>query len=200
MKPEIKCVIFDIGGVLLSEGIEPVFDALNSKLGKTIFVRRGKLHSNLLKGKLNPDDYYDNIAKKTGKTPEYIKSLYFSTYTKIIKLNKKTIALAKNAKRNGYKIGIISNITTPVKKVQEKWGIFDIFSPVILSCDVGLMKPQRKIYQMAIKKTGLKPGEIVYTDDRKELLDAPKKLGMKTIHFRNAAQLKRDLRKLGVKI
>lgn len=199
-KATIKCVIFDVGGVLMSESIDPVFDALNSKLGKAVFARRGNLHSQLLTGKLNPNDYYKDIAKKTGKTPEYVESLYFSTYTKIIKINKKTIVLAKNAKRNGYKIGVLSNVTTPVKKLQKKLGLFDIFSSLILSCDVSLMKPQKQIYQLTIKKTGLKPEEIVYTDDRKELLLPAKKLGMKTIHFRNANQLKRDLKRLGVEI
>ncbi len=199
-KATIKCVMFDVGGVLSAESIDPVHDILNKKLGKKAFIRKSAGHHKLLKGEIKEHQFYSSIARKTDTSPEYIENLFLSTFDKIMKTNKKTLSVAKNLRKKGYKIGILSNITTNTKKVYEKRGIFGIFSPMIFSCGVGLMKPQKKIYQLAIKKTGLKPEEIVYTDDRKEFLETPKKLGMKTIHFRNANQLKRDLKKLGVKI
>ncbi|MBI4170305.1 MAG: HAD family phosphatase [Candidatus Aenigmarchaeota archaeon] len=199
-KSKIKCLLFDYGGVLTSGSIDPVHDALNRKLGKRVFVRKASLHSQILKGWIKSRDYYMAIAEKTGKSQKYIGELFLSTYTRLIKLNKRTLSLAKNAKRNGYKIGILSNITSVVKGVNEKRGLFKEFSPVILSCDVGCMKPQKKMYRIAINKSGLRPEEIVYIDDRKELLLPAKRLGMKTLHFRNASQLRQDLKKVGVKI
>jgi len=51
-----------------------------------------------------------------------------------------------------------------------------------------------------LKKLGHKPEEIVFIDDMKINLEVPKNFGVKTILFKNAAQLKKDLNKFGVKI
>jgi len=63
-----------------------------------------------------------------------------------------------------------------------------------------MKKPHKKIYVYTLKKLGAKPHECIFIDNLKRNTDSAKKLGIKTIHFRNSKQLRKDLTRLSVKI
>jgi HAD superfamily hydrolase (TIGR01509 family) len=62
-----------------------------------------------------------------------------------------------------------------------------------------MKKPHKKFYQLLFKKSQLKPEELVFIDDSEPNIIAAKKLKMNVILFQNARQLKKDLKKIGVK-
>ena len=78
------------------------------------------------------------------------------------------------------------------KKLYKRFGV------VVVSCDVGLRKPDPKIYKLVLKKLKLKPNQTVFVDNQEWNLKPARKLGMKTILFKNNKQLFRDLNKIGV--
>lgn len=83
-------------------------------------------------------------------------------------------------------IGIISNIPAEIwwAAKEAKW-VPDIkYDEIILSSDVGVVKPDRKIYEMAQEKlTGINPNEILFVDDKLENLIEPNLMGWKTVCF-----------------
>jgi putative hydrolase of the HAD superfamily len=56
------------------------------------------------------------------------------------------------------------------------------------------------IFRIALEVTQRPPEECVFIDDRPLNLENPKKLGMKTIHFQNAEQLRAELKNCGVEV
>lgn len=84
-----------------------------------------------------------------------------------------------------YEIGIISNIYEgmfPLMIRQKK--IPNIrFVSKILSCDEGLMKPDREIYELAESRISYRGSEILFIDDVKEYIDSAKKMGWQTFQF-----------------
>lgn len=196
----IKCVILDVGGVLVSDRIEPVFDNLNKKVGKRVFERETRLHKNVLTGKRGEKKWFKELSKKSGLPEGKLRKMLVSEYTRKIKINKSMIKAVKRLKKYGYKTGIISNISPAIKEVNYKRKLFDIFEPVVLSCDVGCAKPHKKIFDVFLKKAKLKPHECIFIDDREEHLHYPNKIGIKIIHFKNSLQLANDLKRYGVKI
>lgn len=78
--------------------------------------------------------------------------------------------------------------------------IYDIFDFNILSFKVGSNKPDLPIYRLLLKKLKMQPYEIVFIDDSLECLTPAKKLGMKTILYKNNSQLIRDLKKYNVRV
>jgi epoxide hydrolase-like predicted phosphatase len=198
MKNEIKCVFFDIGGVLLAESIDSVHDELNRKIGKKIFTRKSIHHNKFLTGKISEKDYYRILSDKCGMNPRTLKNVALMEYRKTMKDNKAMINLANTLRKNGYRTGIISNVTHEHKRIKRH--IIRNFRPAVLSCDIGLRKPHKKFFYHALREAGAKPTECVYIEDRKEFVEAARSVGMKAIHFRNTAQCKKELRKLGVKI
>ena len=80
----------------------------------------------------------------------------------------------------------------------ERFGLKKYFTVFFSSCFLGVKKPDEEIYAKTLAISQRAPEECVFVDDRELNLEVPKRLGMKTIHFRNAAQLEKDLRSLGV--
>ena len=67
-----------------------------------------------------------------------------------------------------------------------------------MSFELGLRKPDRKIYDLIIKHIGLPAGNIIYTDDRKELVDPARQLGIDALVFKSPHSFKSDLKKRNV--
>lgn len=196
----IKCVMFDVGGVLMDDSIDPVYKSLNRKIGKRVFERTKYVHQQALLGKITPQRRFTMLSRKCSIPAGKLRKMLTYEYIRIIKVNRDAVKIAERLRKNDYRTPIISNMTEMAKQVNKKRGLFVDFSPVILSCDVGMVKPQKRIYRLALKRVRAKPEECIYIEDRKEFLAAPKSLGINVIHFRSAAQLERDLRKLGVRI
>ena len=200
MNMAIKCVIFDVGGVLTKENIDKVHQSLNKDLGKKVFDRKDKLHRKALLGKLSEKDFFRALSKKHMIPARYLASISDARYPEIVRNNEDVLGIARRARRNGYRICILSNVTYQHKRHNKAMGLYKDFHGKILSCDAGAIKPHKRIFKIALEKLGAKPEECIYIEDRKEFLGTSRKLGMNGIHFRNAKQLRRDLKKFGVKI
>ena len=74
------------------------------------------------------------------------------------------------------------------------------FSVFFSSCFLGLRKPDEAIYRTALQVTQREPSECIFIDDREVNLECPRELGLATILFRDAAQLRQDLQQNGVTI
>ena len=68
------------------------------------------------------------------------------------------------------------------------------------SCEVGLRKPDPRIYLLALERAGVRPEQAVYVDDRPELVDAGRSVGLTAIRFENSRQLEQDLQAIGLNL
>jgi putative hydrolase of the HAD superfamily len=78
------------------------------------------------------------------------------------------------------------------------FGLLPLFTAFFSSCWVGAVKPARRIYEVARDMSQAEPARSVFIDDRPQNLTPAAALGMKTILFEDAVQLRRDLAALGV--
>ncbi len=211
-KEEVKAIIFDVGGVL----------ELSPQRKTRMQVHASGVHEEIAKKlRIDLDQYFDSIdaayvksiegllsrkkvieilSKNLQTTPRRIEALYHKSYKKRFKYNKQLFKQAFKLKKKGYKIAILSDqwylsedVLIP-KKIRKK---FDV---VVVSCDskVKMRKPNSKIYRLVLQRLKLKPPQIVFIDNQKWNLGPAKKLGMKTILFRNNKQTFTQLKKLGV--
>ena len=80
----------------------------------------------------------------------------------------------------------------------ERFGLRSIFSLFISSCFVGLRKPEKDIYRLALETTQQPPEECCFIDDRALNLEEAKRLGMHTIEMDGIERLRTELQRLGV--
>jgi 2-haloacid dehalogenase len=71
------------------------------------------------------------------------------------------------------------------------------FHDVVVSGRVGLMKPDPAIFRLALDRFGCAAEGTVYIDDNPPNVAAAQALGLTALHFRDAATLRADLRRLG---
>jgi putative hydrolase of the HAD superfamily len=82
----------------------------------------------------------------------------------------------------------------------EKFDLARSFSVFLSSCFLGLRKPDEAIYRMVLQITQRAPEECLFIDDREVNLECPRELGINTILFKDAAQLRTELIRNGVAV
>jgi putative hydrolase of the HAD superfamily len=97
--------------------------------------------------------------------------------------------------RPHYKTALLSNAWDDLRDMLvNRWQISDAFDQIIISAEVGVMKPDPRIYQIALERLQVKPSEAVFIDDFEENLEGARNVGLQTIHFRSPAQALAELR------
>ena len=89
----------------------------------------------------------------------------------------------KTIKSRGLKIGIISDTGLSLENTLVALGLKDYIDCYTSSKEVGVMKPDPKIYLTALNKLNLKPEECIYIDDYYEEVEGARKLGFKAFRI-----------------
>jgi putative hydrolase of the HAD superfamily len=111
-----------------------------------------------------------------------------------------TIELARAlARTERYRLMTINNESAELNQHRlQQFGLRDIFIAFFSSCWVGVLKPARRIYEVALAMSQAEPDSSVFIDDRERNMEPARALGMRTIRFTDALQLRQELAGLGV--
>ena len=87
-------------------------------------------------------------------------------------------------KRRGYRLGLVSNVSSYHKAPFYRFGLDRLLDAAVFSCDVGAIKPQAEIYHAACRQLEVAPEEVLFVGDSyKSDVLAPHSLGMQAIHI-----------------
>ncbi len=151
------------------------------------------------KGEISEEQFWQRYLKVTKSTkPLPKKSLFVREYSKRYKPYKKVLDVLNRLKANGYKLAMLSNTIEPHAELVKNMQIYQLFDIRIFSNEVGLLKPDEKIFRLVLKKLDVDSQETVFIDDKEEHISAANNLGLKGITFKNPKQLSTELRRLGV--
>ncbi|MBI2051885.1 HAD family phosphatase [Candidatus Roizmanbacteria bacterium] len=199
----IEAGFFDAGGVLHGEGMEDVHLDIIETLGltpKVYYPVWDALHDPFGRGEITEEEFWNEIRRQTGTTsplPEG-ESLFTRAYAKQFVPDEQVLDVVRRLKTNGYKVGLISNSFAPHVDFNIKVGIYDEFPVRVLSHEVGVRKPDPRIFQLALDLLQVKPEQAFYVDDREANVEAARKLGLAGIVFHHPEDLMQDLRDLGI--
>jgi putative hydrolase of the HAD superfamily len=98
--------------------------------------------------------------------------------------------------RPRHKTGLISNAWLDLRDYIRRNGFEDAFDAVIISAEVGMLKPDAGIFRLALDSVGALPTRSVMVDDMATNIAAAEALGMHGIQFRDAQQAREDLTRL----
>jgi len=192
---EIKAVIFDAGGVLLKGTARHFHAAVGKRLcAKPAIKKAGRipLYKQINLGKISLKEMLEKIYPKASKKQ---KKEILLLWNEAWPTDKAMVALVKKLQKQ-YIVSMISNNDPVHEKRMRKEGVLALFEKPVLSHRVGLLKPDKKIFVLALKRLGLKAQECVFIDDTKRNTAVAKKLGFKAIHFKNKQQCENELKKL----
>lgn len=200
-KREIKALIFDVGGVLQlgEERTKGVHKYVSKKIRISLDQYLDAIdttYAKSIEGKLSEERVIEILSENLKTPKKRLVKLYKKAYQKNFKLNKELLKFAKKAKKQGIAVSIISDMWHLSKKPLVIRKFYKIFKPVILSCDVGIRKPNPEIYRSTLEKLKIQPEEAIFIDNQEWNIKPAKKLKIKAILFKNNKQTIQELNKI----
>ncbi|MBI4177159.1 MAG: HAD family phosphatase [Candidatus Aenigmarchaeota archaeon] len=195
-----KIIVFDLGGVLVVDGVYPMIGHLSSKFSldkmkvKKFVVAE---FDHMFEGRHTELAFWKKFDRKFGVTtdPKTLEERLNGYYG----IKKETKNLVAGLRKNGYKVGFLSNsVREIVAYLEKKYRISRLFDFGIYSHRAKTRKPRKKMFRLLLRKIHAKPGEIIFIDDNPHYVRGSRSVGIKTIRFVSANQTAKALRKLGV--
>jgi len=204
----IKAIIFDLGSVLVGNEwwviYKKIAQELNISEEKVKEIKRpllGKWGT----GEIDEEKFWKEFEKQAGIkiNRKFTKDLWFRTYRDNTKDINKSWEILAELKAQKVDLALITNIIPPHVRANEETGrinkLKDLgFKVLVMSCNVGVCKPDPQIYKIALKKLNLSAEECVFVDDILDNIEGAKKLGIQGIHFQTPEKLREDLIKIGL--
>jgi putative hydrolase of the HAD superfamily len=93
-----------------------------------------------------------------------------------------------------YQTGIISNALDHTRAIAtEQWGFGAIFDAMVFSAEVGFMKPDRRIFEVALSQLAVPANSSLFIDDFMHNVEGARAVGMRAILFKNPKQVLQDV-------
>ncbi len=184
----ITDIIFDWGGVLAL--------ADNPLAAKILSKKYGYSEEQLMQVIDKAEDRYSQTKNYSGFFKEVQKKFPISVKQIASALNTAhatgVLKLARKLKRR-YHVHLLSNQIHLRTRFIRAHNNLSFFDNVFFSSELGMMKPQRRIYRYLLRKIKANPYECLFIDNTKANTDAAKRLGIKTILFKNELQIKKEM-------
>jgi len=201
---KIKGIIFDLGNVILD------FDhrIAAAKIAKFTDMSGEDIYNLFFdspatglfeEGKISPEDFFKIVKESLDLKLNFEE--FVPIWDEIFFFSEKNLAAYNIARalKNNYRVALLSNINfLHLEYIKKTFPILDAFHDILTSCELRLRKPDARIYMKALEVLGTGAEETFYTDDRPELVDGAKKLGINSFVFRSAGELKNNLAKLNI--
>jgi putative hydrolase of the HAD superfamily len=198
----IRAIFWDVGGVLLTNAWDRTQRTAaleHFHLDEEEFHDRHEMVvSSFERGKITLDEYLDRTVfyRTRPFTREEFRDYMYSLSQPFPDVLAFAQLLADSGK---YFMGTINNESRELNYHRmDQFDLRKIFRFFFSSCFVGLRKPERDIYRLALETTQIPAAECCFIDDRSLNLECAAQLGMHTIEMQTLEQLRGDLGKLGV--
>jgi epoxide hydrolase-like predicted phosphatase len=196
----IQAVIWDLGGVLLRT--EDYFPrrALAHRYCLTLeeiedFVFSGKSGESAQRGEISVEQHWENQRRELGLNPVEMQA-FRDQFWGGDRLDTDLVTYIRQLQQS-YKTGLLSNAFSDLRRVvTEVWDFADAFDDMIISAEVGLVKPDPRIYRLALDRLGVAPEAAVFIDDFLRNVEGAKAVKMNAIHFSDPQQARSELERL----
>lgn len=98
-----------------------------------------------------------------------------------------------------YKLALISNAPSKlIRTILAENDLEQYFYAIVISSEVGMVKPSPEIFAMALQKLAVDPSEAVFIDDNIRHVTGATDVGIQAIQFKSATQLREELSDVGI--
>ncbi len=193
----IDTILFDVGGVYMQGRAKDFVAKSKNLLGITEIPNSpnaGVFDPDLNKGTVSHEECFRKYfaVPITDDQMAQILEYWKTTWTPDTQM----VGLIKMLKNLGYKTAVLSNSDSLNSAKYKKMGWYDPFDVLILSHELGVIKPDPRIYEIALQKVGEKAEDCIFIDDVEENLAPASKLGIKTIHHKDFNNTINELERL----
>lgn len=188
----IKAVIFDMFETLITHYKSPLY--FGAQIAVDMGITEKKLreiwdpsdHDRSI-GKMTLEEVFEQILRANNKySPELVEKLTEKRIAAKIEcfnhLHPEIVPMFEELKKQGYRIGLISNCFSEETTVIRNSVLWRYFDAPFLSYEQGVAKPDEEIFHRCVKELGVTPEECLYVGDGgSRELETAEKLGMKAV-------------------
>lgn len=192
-----RAVIFDFGGVLMKTISQKPRHAWDDRLGLAHGSIEAVVHGSeawrrAQLGEMSVADYWMQVAEQLHLNQADVEQLaqdYFSAD----RLDDDLITYIRELRADGYSVALLSNDSPALADKLRSLGIADLFEPLVISGNIGVMKPNVAAYQAILLRLGCPPAETVFIDDMPANVAGAQAVGMYAICYVDGMDLRAAL-------
>lgn len=200
---QIKAIVFDFGNVLLEWNPRNVYQRFfpNDPDGIERFLHEVNfMEWNLLQDKGRP--FAEGVAVLSKEFPHYahlIQAFHDHWVESLGDSIDGTIEIMKELKQAGYPLYGLSNWSAETfPYARQKHDFFDLLDDMVISGEVGHVKPNPEIFQIMLDRIRRPADECLFIDDSLANIQQAQKMRFAAVHFQSPQQLRDTLRVLGI--
>jgi len=196
----IRAIIFDFGGVL----VRMVDDKPRQELAEQLGVPLSRLDELVFfsetarkasQGEIHVSQHWQAVGQalgiSSGDMPKFLEK-----YWSADDVNWKLLDFIRTL-RPRYKVGLLSNAWDDLRQtMHQRWGIDTLFDEMIISAEVKLVKPDPRIFNLALERLEVKPEEAVFIDDIEENVEGARRVGMHALQYQGLDQTLEEMKRL----
>jgi epoxide hydrolase-like predicted phosphatase len=195
----IRAVFFDLGGVIvrteyqaprerLAERLNMTYEDINKLVFETETSRKASV------GAITTDEHWAAVTRKLGRPASETDAIREEFFAGDV-VDRGLLDFVRSL-RPRHKTGVISNAWPDLRDYIVKSKFDDAFDTLVISAEVGVMKPEAKIYRIALEQVKVAADEAVFVDDVPANIEAARAIGMQGIVFRDPDQARAELRQM----
>jgi glucose-1-phosphatase len=200
----IEVVYFDLGKVIVdfdhSRAAQKLLKVTPLTLKEAMAVLSdGELVSEYETGRLSSQEHYRKVCRRLQMdvSIEKFRELWGSMFLPEPLLSESFLQDLKKR----YRLMLLSNTNEiHFDFLIQHYPILRLVEERLLSYQAGCMKPEARIFELAIKQAAVAPEKIFFTDDRPENIEAAQRAGIQALLFQSETQLRRDMASRGLTV
>lgn len=196
----IRAVIFDLGGVIVRTEDRTSRTQLADRLGLTYdqlsaIVFDSKSAYLAMAGEITTAEHWENVRETLGISAEEFPQVP-DDFWGGDSVDEILVDFLRKL-RPRYKTALLSNAWDDLRgMICEVWKIDDAFDEMLISAEIGMLKPDPRIYQRMLTVLQVAPGEAVFLDDFLQNVEGAREAGIRAVQFKNRQQALQDLQKV----
>ena len=193
----MKNIVFDLGRVLIDwnadKALHKRFPDLthHSLIRQSIFEHEDWLAMD--KGTLSEDEAIANFHARTGFAPQELALLMEDVRESLTPLED-SWAFLHELHQQGYPLYCLSNMPAIMfAHLKARYNRWHVFKGIVISGEIGMMKPDQEIFEHLLQSYHLVPEETVFIDDLEANIIGARRAGMHAVQFTNLEECRQAL-------
>jgi putative hydrolase of the HAD superfamily len=183
----ITAVIWDLGGVIIHSDDPTPRTALADRyhmtvgdLEQLVYFHTGA--DDAREGQVSTYEQWGQVRQALGLSEEQLGDFRRQFYAG--ETVDPDLMVFIRALRAYCRIGVLSNAFADLRHtLANRWGIADSFDEIIISAEVGLAKPDPRIYWLALSRLNATPEQAIFVDDKPANVEAAREVGIHAVHY-----------------
>jgi len=195
-------LVFDLGGVLIDWNPRYVYRVLFEGDEEKVEWFLSNICTAAWNEQQDAGRSFDEAVRVlTGEYPEYELSIraYYDRWEEMLGgAIEGTVQLLAELKERGVPLFALTNWSAESFPIaRQKYSFFDWFDGIVVSGEVGMIKPHPQIFRHLVSTHEIQPEHAVFIDDNLHNVEAARQLGFHGVHFLSPTQLRAELEALG---